>query len=72
MAANKEQATEVEHASDVERTGHASGGLHTTLRTVDLGLDAGQVITSFDPKEEARILRKIDWHLVPLLSFLYL
>lgn len=42
------------------------------LRTVELGLDASQVVSDVDKAEEARILRKIDWRLVPLLSFLYL
>jgi len=27
---------------------------------------------SFTPHEQKRILRKVDWRLVPLLSFLYL
>lgn len=27
---------------------------------------------SFTPEEQKRILRKVDWRLVPLLSFLYL
>lgn len=42
------------------------------LRTVELGLDADQVDINIDPKEEARILRKVDYRLVPLLAFLYL
>lgn len=44
------------------------------LRTVEAGLDPEEVdaITNVDPKEEARILRKIDFRLVPLLSLLYL
>lgn len=46
----------------------AGGG----LRTVDAGLEADQVVLALDKEREARILRKVDWHLVPLLSFLYL
>ena len=42
------------------------------LRTVDHGLDPSQVVSSVDKAEEARILRKVDMRLVPLLSFLYL
>ncbi|KAL1899916.1 hypothetical protein Sste5346_002782 [Sporothrix stenoceras] len=46
----------------------AAGG----LRTVDAGLEADQVVLAMDKEREARILRKVDWRLVPLLSFLYL
>ncbi|OAA68741.1 Major Facilitator Superfamily protein [Niveomyces insectorum RCEF 264] len=46
----------------------AAGG----LRTVDAGLTADQVVTAVDKERETRILRKVDWHIVPLLSFLYL
>lgn len=44
------------------------------LRTVEAGLSAEQVdaIINVDPKEEARILRKVDFRLVPLLALLYL
>jgi len=42
------------------------------LRTVELGLPANEVVSSVSKEEEARILRKIDVRLVPLLSFLYL
>ena len=52
---------------DSQNAAHAGG-----LRTVDQGLDASQVVSSVDKAEEARILRKVDIRLVPLLSFLYL
>lgn len=44
------------------------------LQTVEAGLDPAEVaaVTNVDPKEEARILRKIDYRLVPLLALLYL
>lgn len=44
------------------------------LRTVEAGMTPEQVdaIINVDPKEEARILRKIDVRLVPLLALLYL
>lgn len=44
------------------------------LRTVEAGLSPAEVdaIINVDPKEEARILRKIDFRLVPLLALLYL
>lgn len=45
-----------------------------SLRTVDAGLSADQVIRNenFDRKERHRILRKIGYRLVPLLGFIYL
>jgi hypothetical protein len=44
------------------------------LRTVEAGLDPAELdaVANVDPKEEARILRKIDFRLVPLLALLYL
>jgi len=44
------------------------------LRTVELGLDAEQVrdTVDLDAAEEKRILRKVDYRLIPLLTFLYL
>ena len=42
------------------------------LRTVDAGLDAAQVYAEADPAETRRILRKIDYRLIPLLTLLYL
>lgn len=44
------------------------------LRTVEAGLEADQVIkdADFDAKERRRILRKIDYRLVPLLGVIYL
>lgn len=44
------------------------------LRTVEIGLDADQIrdTVELDAAEQKRILRKVDWRLVPLLTFLYL
>lgn len=42
------------------------------LRTVDAGLAIEQVTTDIDQAEERRIIRKIDFRLIPLLSVLYL
>lgn len=44
------------------------------LRTVDAGLSADEVIRNenFDRRERHRILRKVDYRLVPLLGFIYL
>jgi hypothetical protein len=80
MAANKDAAAEeMEQRSDVERVAQekpeldlAPGEDAAGLQTVELGLTASQVVTTIDKEREAQILRKIDWRLVPLLSFLYL
>jgi hypothetical protein len=42
------------------------------LRTVEVGLAPEQVIVELDQKEQTRILRKVDYRLVPLLALLYL
>lgn len=44
------------------------------LRTVEIGLEAEQIrdTIELDAAEQKRILRKVDWHLIPLLTFLYL
>jgi hypothetical protein len=63
-------------ATDKAETGHAESRLGSEtpdfdekvgLRTVDAGLDATQVIYEVDPAEERKILRKIDYRLIPLL-----
>ena len=45
-----------------------------SLRTVEVGLSADEVIkdTNVDHKERTRILRKVDYRLIPLLGFIYL
>jgi hypothetical protein len=42
------------------------------LRTVDEGFSPDQVVAEVDEAEGRRILRKVDFRLIPLLSFLYL
>ncbi|OCT51552.1 putative transporter [Cladophialophora carrionii] len=42
------------------------------LKTVEVGFAADQVLVDLDEKEKTRILRKIDYRLVPLLGVLYL
>lgn len=42
------------------------------LRTVDAGVSADQAQLRFDKMEARRILRKIDYRLIPLLTILYL
>jgi hypothetical protein len=42
------------------------------LRTVEVGLSPDQVIAELEHKEQVRILKKVDYRLVPLLAVLYL
>jgi hypothetical protein len=42
------------------------------LKTVEAGFAPDQVLVELDEKEKTRILRKIDYRLVPLLGVLYL
>lgn len=80
MAQKDEKAVEIEDGtSDVTRVADTEKGFDIApgepshgLRTVDVGLIASQVITDVDKQKEARILRKVDLRLVPLLAFLYL
>lgn len=68
----------LEHGSDLhhrkwsiqDAEANALGG----LRTVEVGLDADAVkdTVELDAAEQKRILRKVDWRLIPLLTFLYL
>ena len=34
--------------------------------------ETGSQVSGYDQKESKRLLRKIDWHLIPFLSLLYL
>jgi hypothetical protein len=81
MAEKNDVAEEMQPSPDVERVAQEKADFDIApgeaahlagLRTVELGLPASQVITTVDKADEARILSKIDWRLVPLLSFLYL
>lgn len=42
------------------------------LRTVENGADVNEIAIDYSPEETKRILRKIDYRLVPLLGVLYL
>jgi len=72
------EKTEGSEGSDVERVGHTKQELEVAsntsggLRTVEAGLTPSQVVSAVDKETESRILRKIDYRLVPLLAFLYL
>ena len=71
---DKHNKGHVDHGSEERDTGSHSPDLDSKegLRTVDAGLSANQVIVEVDDKEGRRILRKIDYRLIPLLAILYL
>jgi hypothetical protein len=73
--AEKYDREELEHTSEEKKIGiPPSPDVDTKdgLRTVDNGLSPEQVLAQIEEENSRRILRKIDWRLVPLLSFLYL
>ncbi len=72
MSKEAPQTVEAADAPDVDLEKPTAVDAGGGLRTVDAGLGADQVVLAMDREREARILRKVDWHLVPLLSFLYL
>jgi hypothetical protein len=48
-------------------------GMHDDLMTLDKpGVNPDSLIIELSEKEQRRILRKVDWRLIPLLTFLYL
>jgi hypothetical protein len=51
-----------------KEAGRPAGG----LMTVDQGIDEHEVVSELPLSEQKRILRKVDWRLIPLLTFLYL
>jgi hypothetical protein len=61
---DEEKQTGVQPATEFERK--------VGLRTVDEGFSPDQVVAEVDEAEGRRILRKVDFRLIPLLSFLYL
>jgi hypothetical protein len=78
MAEHNEKAALADTGDD--KTHHSSKRLsidfeaQEKLKTVEAGLSPAEIdaLANVDPKEEARILRKIDFRLVPLLALLYL
>ena len=76
-----EKPIEAKHLENIVDTGNNDvDGLHGkgtfedvgALRTVDRGVDEQDTITELPEDEQKRILRKVDWRVVPLLTFLYL
>ncbi len=62
----EEKQIEIQPSPDLE--GEEGDG----LRTLDAGLPPSQVVLHFEKHEEQRIIRKIDFRLIPLLTLLYL
>jgi hypothetical protein len=44
----------------------------SSIEANSLALEEKQVTEELDPAERARILRKIDWHLLPFVTLFYL
>lgn len=61
---------DVQHQHDVEVVRELEE--HGELVTIDHGVADDLAVTTLPPEEERRIVRKIDYHVVPLLTFLYL
>lgn len=81
MASDNEKTvtsdSRIEHGDQTRRSSTRASidfEAQKSLRTVEAGLSPQEVaaVTEVDPKEESRILRKIDYRLVPLLALLYL
>ncbi|KAH7030577.1 major facilitator superfamily domain-containing protein [Microdochium trichocladiopsis] len=68
-----QQGDSADDAGSVEkgRAGVAVEHLEQAMR-VGLSREEAQLLHDLDPKEQARIFRKIDFHLVPMLMLLYL
>lgn len=74
MAEEKTTAESLEYGANEKEIGLKSTDKvdGDVLRTVDAGYDPDQVDVQYDPKEVRRILRKVDYRLIPLLAVLYL
>lgn len=75
MAEEKTTTESLEYGANEKEIGLKPSdkvGGDDVLRTVDAGYDPDQVDAAYDPKEVRRILRKVDYRLIPLLAVLYL
>lgn len=76
MAEKHEKEEHREYGSEERQAGiqstDSSPGVDvkSDLRTVDAGISTDQIVV--DEQESKRILRKVDYRLIPLLSLLYL
>ena len=70
-----ENGEQLEYGSDEKQVGVqpvTGGKLTDDLRTVDAGIPIEAVLAETDEQQARRVLRKIDYRLIPLLSLLYL
>lgn len=75
MTDKHDQKEQLEYGSEEHHIGtqHSSElDAKEGLRTLDAGLPVDQVVTELDAKAAQRAIRKVDYRLIPLLSFLYL
>ncbi|KAG1751365.1 MFS general substrate transporter [Suillus paluster] len=50
----------------------STGSLRKGSFETNFHIEAKQIVEEFNPGERARILRKLDWHLLPFVSLLYM
>lgn len=77
MAQKIEGKQHFEYGNDDNQTGaqltpDIEGKDSKELKVVDAGMSSDDVVLQYDKQEARRILRKIDFRLVPLLGVLYL
>ena len=75
MAEKNERVTQSQHGDEEQQARSQSFpdlDLKKDLVTVDAGFSADQVVAQMDEREATRIIRKLDYRIVPLLSLLYL
>jgi hypothetical protein len=72
--AEKHKSESLEYGANEKELGLRSSSIdgNDGLRTVDAGFSPDQVEAHYDQKEVRRILRKVDFRLIPLLGVLYL
>jgi hypothetical protein len=68
----KADQAEADSSSDQKVATHEEIEGVNGLKTVEVGFAADEVLVDLDEKEKTRILRKIDYRLVPILGVLYL
>jgi hypothetical protein len=74
MANQSEKLTDdTMHVEDIVRSPQAAEANSEEMNTLDKTEDNQENAShGFTPEEQKRIMRKVDWRVVPLLTFLYL
>lgn len=76
MATTEKDVEHARHLEIVSKHGESGDSLHgekEDLKTLDApDVRAEDVVLELPANEQKRILRKVDWRIVPLLTFLYL